>query len=387
VGAPLKYKSETKPWISGSNTRQQFQTSAIAKRGPNGGRVVIDKIIAHFQGDVTVATAALKGEDFYRFMRLLSVKQRDGEYRLNEVPGDALRVALYELVGGAMTKEHSDSATTANQTLTATVLIPMEKPHMHTPDDYSLPADQLEFVEIGCAIGTEMALNGNTVTINSGNYWLIFECHEEMDVVHHCVDEIKTQDFESSTSQEVRLNVHGRLQDLLLFVRGNAGGASLANLTSIGISQPQNMAPTDLLANPDLKEFYARSRNAVTGLSTTTGAAVRSDPFVASTTRACAVLMTNDTSSFEQPETDTVVVKSVHTLGATPTCIMRIAKPRKAATAKAIAKKYGLSGRFRIKTASKTRRYPRAWAKELWPYLSIKFDDTDPSYPSVHDAE
>lgn len=372
MAAPLKFKSEIKPWSGASGAQLEFQTSALPKQGPNGGRIVIDAITAHFQGDVTVATAALQGEDFYRFFRSVTVKQRDGVLRYNEMPGDAMRVYLYEAIGGAKVKEHADSGTSANQTLTATCHIPFRKQFTHEIEDYSLAAELLLHVKIGCASSAEMSLGSSVVTVNSGNYWLIFECHEEMDVVYHSVDEVKVQDFESTTATEPRLNVNGRLQALLLFVRGADGGASLANLTSAWISNPQNMAP-ELLANPDLKEYYARERNRGGGISTTQGSPISSDPFVASTTRACAVLIETGTKCFEQPESDTVVVKTAHTLGATLTMIARIAKPRLQSTAQAIARKYGLKGEYRVKSSSNSKRAPRDWKPEQLAYLPIKF--------------
>jgi hypothetical protein len=371
VSAPLVYKSETKQWINGA--RLQWQTSAIPKQGPNKGRIVIDRIIAHAQLVCDVAVAALQGEDFYRFFRLTTVKQKDGELRYAEVPGDAMRHFLYESIGANETKEHADSAVANDQTLTATMVIPLAKPFMHTPGDYSLPRDQLDYVEIACASAAELTALGPTLGIDSGNYWLLFECHEEMDILGHAVDTVQTQDFESTTSQECRLNVHGRLQDLILYVRGADGGASLANLTSAGISQPQNMADTSLVVNPDLKERYARSRKTVTGISTTTGSPVRSDPFVASTTRAVALVMSEQNSAYEQPEIETAVVKTVHTLGATLTAVMRIAKPRKETTRAFIARMYGVSGAFRMKTRGKSKYDPQKWPPEFRQYMAIKF--------------
>jgi len=373
VAQKLVYKSETKPWVSASGARLQFQTSSIPKQGPNKGRIVIDRIIAHVSSDTSVATAALLGQDFYRYFRLITVKQKDGELRVQEVPGDAMRVALYEMIGANETKEHADSGTTNNQTLIATCVIPMAKPFAHTPEDYSLAAELLDYVEIGCASSAEMSLGSSVVTVNSANYWLIFECHEEMDVIQHAVDLIAVQDFESTTSQECRLNVHGRLQDLMLFVRGANGGASLANFTSGGIKQPVGMADTTLVRNPDLIERYARSRKIVTGAAATTGNPVRSDPFVASTTRAVALLMTEGNSCGDQPEIDTVVVSTVHTLGATLTAVMRIGKPRQDKTRLSIARKYGLPGTYRMKTDKKSKRDPAQWPPELRQYMPIKF--------------
>jgi hypothetical protein len=375
VSAKLKYKSETKVWINATNSPLEFGTTSMGnKRGPNGGRLVVDQITAHGVFNVDVATAALKGEDFYRFFRTVDLKTVFDGMRYNNVPGDCLRVFLYGSEGGDRTKEHADSAVSNGQTLRATLSIPLSRRNMHTDEDYALAAELIERIKIGCALASEMSLGSSVVTINSGSYYLIFECHEEHDIIYHAVDEVRVQDFESTTATEPRLNVNGRLQELFLFVRGAAGGASLANLTSAWIHQPQNMAP-ELLVQPDLIEFYARQRNEVTGGSASTGVAMRSNPFVASTTRAVAVLLSTGTRAFDQPESDTVIVKTVHTLGATLTMVARIAKPRTSDTFNRLKNDYNLKGIWRIKTASKSMQHPNAWAErpDAVPYLPIKF--------------
>jgi hypothetical protein len=375
VAVPLKYKSESKPWVSGAQL--EFQTSSLPKQGPNGGRLVITAIAAHFDGQVDVTVGNWQGEDLYRIFAKTSVKQRDGLLRYNEVPGDAQRIYLYQEFGGDKTKEHADVAVANNVAVKATMWLPLKKRYSQRDEDYALAAQLLQHVKITCATTTDVSVGGATVAFDSGNYYLIFECIEEMDICYHAVDEIKVQDFESTTAQEARLNVNGRLQSLALYVRGGDGGASLANLTSAWIHQPQNMAP-ELALNPDLQEFYARERNECTGISSTTGSPIRSNPFTASTIRACSVLMSTGQSCFEQPETDTVVVKTSHTLGATITMVARIAKPRLPGTAAGIVKFYRaqgvkLSGRFRVKTKSKSMQHPGAWRPEHLAYLPIKF--------------
>lgn len=368
----LKYKSETKPWSSASGAFVEFTRGWIPKKGPSGGRLVIDRAIAHFIGDVTVATAAMQGEDVYRFFGPTSAKMVDGTLRYNEVPGDSMRIFLYECLGAAETKEHADIAIGANSTVRATMVIPFAKPNMHEPGDYSLAAEELEHIRIRCATSAECSLSTSVVTINSGNYYVIFECHEELDVVYHAVDEVKVQDFSSTTSQEERLNVNGRLQELLLYVRGADGGLTLANLTSAWIHQPNDLAP-ELLVNPDLKEFYARARKEVTGAAGTTGDPVRSSPFTSATTRAVGVLIATGTKCFESPDIEAAVIKTEHTLGQTLRMVARIAKPRLKATEEKIRKAYGLQGLWRVKTSSNSMRSPNAWAKELHPYLPLKF--------------
>lgn len=368
----LKFKSETKPWSSAAGSFAEFTNGWIPKTGPKGGRLVIDRAIAHaiFQVDVTVG--ALPGEDVYRFFGPMTAKMKDGTIRYNEVPGDSMRVFLYECLGADQTKEHADLAIANNQTVRATMVIPFAKPNMHEPGDYSLASDELEHIRIRCCTAAELSVGGATVAIDDGAYYIIFECHEELDVVYHAVDEVKVQDFSSTTSQEERLNVNGRLQELLLYVRGGDGGASLANLTSAWIHQPVSLAP-ELAVNPDLKEFYARERSEVTGAAGTTGDPVRSSPYTTATTRAVGVLIATGTKCFESPEIEAAVIKTEHTLGATLRMVARIAKKRSDATMEKLRDRFKLQGLWRVKTASNSMRSPKAWAPELIPYLPVKF--------------
>lgn len=368
--AKLKYKTESKPWASG--TQLEFLTTVIPKQGPNGGRIVIDSIAVHGTAQIDVTVGNLQGEDLYRWFGPMSVKQRDGVLRYNEVPGDAQRIFLYQEFGGAYTKEHADVAVANNVAITATCWLPLAKEFAQRDEDYALAAQLLSTVRVTCATATDLSVGGATVAVDFGTYYLIFECHEEMDVVYHAIDEVKTKNFESTTTTESVLNVNGRLQSLALYVRGGDGGASLANLTSAWISQPQNMAP-ELLVSPDLQEFYARERGEVTGSSATTGNPIRSNPFTAATIRACSVLHTNKTSCFDQPETDSVIVKTSHTLGATLTMVARIAKPRLPGTMESIRKFYKLKGGYRVKTKSKSMQTPKAWKPEQLAYMPIKF--------------
>lgn len=374
----LKYKSETRPWSNASGAYVEFTNAWIPKTGPKGGRLVIDRAIAHFVGNIDVATAALQGEDVYRFFGPMTAKQKDGTVRYNEVPGDSMRIFLYECLGADQTKEHPDVAIGNGQTVRATMVIPFEKPNMHEPGDYSLAADELEHIRIRCATSAELSLGSSEVTINSGNYYVIFECHEELDVVYHAVDEVRVQDFSSTTSQEERLNVNGRLQELLLYVRGAEGGASLANLTSAWIHEPQNLAP-ELVVTPDLKEYYARARGEVTGAAGTTGDPVRSSPFSIATHRAVGVLIATGTKAFESPEIEAAIVKAEHSLNATIRMVARIAKRRNDATQARLRERFKLApgpnglGIFRVKTKSNSMRNPGAWNPDLLPYLPIKF--------------
>jgi hypothetical protein len=370
----LKFQSETKQWINNANSPLEFGTTSMGnKRGPNGGRLVMLRAILHGSFVLDVAGAVMQGEDRYRLARTIDVDtQKDGK-RYNNVPGDAQRVFLYGSEGGDVTKEHADLAIANDQSVSVSIAIPFARRNMHTPEDYSLAAELMTRIKIGCAVASECSLGASAVVIDSGNYYIVYECVEEHDIIYHAVDEVRVQNFESTTTTETQLNVNGRLQELFLYVRGADGGASLANLTKAWIKEPKWVAP-ELNVSPDLAEFYARQRNEVSGGISATGAAMRTNPFTGSTLRAVAVLMTTGTRAFDQPYTETVIVQTEHTLGATLTMIARVAKPRTAETFDLLKKNWKLKGIWRVKTEAKSMQHPNAW-KELpdaVPYLPIK---------------
>lgn len=367
----LRFQSENIPWSGAPGAFAQFGTAWLPKRGPMGGRIVVDTINAVGIFDVDVAGAALLGPDVYRLFGPTTVKQ-DGYMRYNEIPGDAMRTFLFEQFGASRVKEHADVPIGPGQQVIATMVIPLAKPALHEPGDYSLAAEELQFVRIKCASDGDLALGASAVTINSGDYYLVFECHEELDVVVHAIDEVKIQDFSSPTSQEERLNVEGRLQELILMVRGASGGASLANMTSAWIHQPQWLAP-ELRVNPDLKEFFARSRGEASSSSFANGDPLYSSPYTDAVTRAVAVLLATGTKAFDSPEIESAIVKCEHTLGATIRMIARVAKKREDATVERIRRAKKLKGLYRVKTASNQQRAPQAWPASVIPYLPIKF--------------
>src|SRR5215216_2186380 len=111
----FKFKSDVKPWAN--NGTLDF-TDFVETRGPRGGRMVIHGISLHGILNLTVATATTQGEDLYRGFRTVTVEQKDGTRRYNEVPGHALRLISYAHNGSERTHEHKDfAAGTANVTL------------------------------------------------------------------------------------------------------------------------------------------------------------------------------------------------------------------------------------------------------------------------------
>ncbi len=376
LASVLSYKSKEIPWVTGGRGDATFDGSFIPERGPNGGVLVIDRFVAHGSLSITVADAALQGEDIYKAFRKVTLTQQDGEQRYSELKGDSLRIVSYAFEGGDSTHEHQDIAISGPVTVSISAAIPLSKPYDFEPDDTALPSYMFNELKIGMAQDADLSTGAPTVTVHSGSYWVIAECHEEMAAVHHAVDTIFEQDFDTAASGT--LSVNGRLQDLFLFVRGVNGGASLANLTSATIPT-ENILPVSMLRTPDLSQSYARKRGGATNLFSTKGNPLRTDPFVASDTgtmRAVAVLLSQGNKVWEGPDVKNVMVKTELAGALSLTMIARATKRKSRAAAQLVQKKHSVNASY-IKTAGKTRRNHTQWSPDQAAYLPEKYFNVD----------
>ncbi len=360
IGADdLPYKSPPQNWASGGAL--SF-AGFVPKRGPNGGRVVIDSfdLIANAT-DVTQATTAIEGEDVYRFVKRIQVEQFGGLRRYN-IRGDELRQFLYHHAGGA--EEFADVAASANQALKWTFAVPMAKPATLEPLDTSLPADLFRQFVIECADTAETAVGGGTTTITAMQYYLVAHCHEEFSVVLKAEDEVVSTLFPSTAGGELKIG--GRLHDLVLFARGASGGAAMTNLTDVIIDE---LRPSALLNIPDLTMPWIRAKGAFRNGSTD-GAVVRNDPVGA--TRAVPVIFSGPrTSVYDGKAVESVNVRLTNSV-ASVIAIHRNMKPRSGEVARAVMDTFGLSQRdFRVKTHGKTRQDVGDWNKQHVWYLPL----------------
>ncbi len=362
------YKSKSIDWGNSGNGDATFDGSFIPDTGPNGGILVIDRFVLHATLSLTVATATTKGQDLYRAFRNVTVTQIDGEKRYDQLSGDSLRIVNFAQEGAGNVHEHADFAAGGPTSINFTALVPLAKTYAHEADDYSLPAHLFRELRIGMAQGTDMSLGTSVVTVNSGSYWVIAECHEEMGVVWHAVDTISEQDFDTTLSGT--FNVNGRPQDLYLFIRGQTGGATLANLTDVFI--PTNgIYNSTLLKDPDLKQRYGRLRGAAANLATTAGDPLRSDPFTGATLRAVAALLVDGDKAFEGPECRQMLVRTSQASSISLRGIVRATKRRSDVIGKIVRELHGVNT-FRVKTAGKSRQDPRAWKPEHLAYMPLK---------------
>lgn len=379
IAKVLIEKSKEIPWVAGGGGDAVFDRSFIPDQGPNGGVWVIDRISAHCELTFTVATATFQGEDMYRAFRKTSITDLAGDRIFADVLGDSMRILSYVEAGALATHEHPDVAAS---TVTAefTQVIQLAQPFAYDPDDTSLPAYLLDNVAIGMAQNADMATGTSVITITSGKYWLVVEGHEEMSVIHHCNQTHLQQDFETSTLGT--LPVNGRLKDLILFKRGQNGGASIANITDVQLVG-QNKTP--LLVNPDLKQRYARARGQALNLFSTKGNPVRTDALMAAdagTLRGVAPLVTTGDKHWEGDEVKNQQVRVTLASALTPiTMLARIARRRSERLRQIIIDTHRVSQSY-LKTRDKTKRNASAWREDQRPYLQEKFHN-GPGQPVV----
>jgi len=366
--AVTPYKSESKTWVAG--TSLDF-TKFVEPRGPREGRNIIRNIVVHATLNLTVADATLNGEDLARAFRSVTITEKDGTQRMTEVTGDALRIISWAHNGGARHHEHADfGVSTASVNLT--ISIPLAKPFAYDAEDNMLAAELLDKVSVRCADATNMSVGGATVTVNSGSYWVIAECVEQMGIVQHVPDEWIVRSFSAAAQTEFELLFGvGRCHDLYIWVPGAEGGQTLANLTEVNI---EHVMSRSLLKDPDLAQMYIRKRDAARNALSAQGAALRTDPFSGATLRACAALLTAGNKSFEGPVRDKLTVRLTESaaLPAAPSIIARIVHPRNMKTQAELMAAYKKRG-FYVKTKDKSRRDPGKWNPKHLPYLPIKF--------------
>jgi len=370
--APLLYTSKAIDWSDGGRGEAVFDSSFIPNVGPTGGIVVIDRIALHARLTVTVADAALAGEDVYRAIRNVTLLQVDGEKRFDQISGDSLRDISYAQLGASATHEHQDVAIGAGTTIEVTACLPLAKPFAFADDDTSLPAYLMRELKLGMAQNTDMSVGGATVTVTAGSYWVIAECREEHGVVHHSLDCWTERAFDTSDSGTIAVN--GRPQDLYLTVRGANGGASLADLREVFIPTV-NIYASPLLKSPDLQQYYARARHVATNAFATKGNPLTTDPFVAARTgtlRAVAALLVNGHKVWEAPEVKNLLVKTTLDNPLALRILCRATKRKTAAMRDLIMSTHKVSQSY-LKTHGKTARNYRDWDPAEAAYLPEKF--------------
>ncbi len=312
-GQLFEFKSEEKQWVPGGKGQLDFEGFVETKHGEFNHRTIIKgfQISASFNLTVIGAGKTLLGEDLARLFRAVSIEQKDGVKRYDDVPGDALRVLNYAMLDPYTIREPADCAGAASPgtdyDVVVTLYVPLAKPYAYDGLDFSMAADVFKLLRIKMAQEADLEVSaGTTVTLNSGTYWAVAECYEEAEVVQHGVDEVYVRDFDAD--DETKVNVTGRLHDLVLYSPGEEGGENLGDILDVRVKELQQEA---LLVDPDLTHRYERWRRSAADQGTST----RTNPFAnthgtAGVPKAVAILMTNGNKIADGPELDNIHVKT-----------------------------------------------------------------------------
>jgi len=251
VSHNLPFKSETKPYNPGATT--DF-FDFVSPRGPNGGRVVIDRLILCITGTVTVGTAAWDGRDVCRLAGLVTVDQRDNRQRWS-LSGYKTRIASIHLNGADQHQEHTDVAVGAGQAINLRLVIPFFKRFLKRGEDYSIPSDVFRKITVAWAQLASAQTGTAVLSAASLNAYIEADWHEEYVIEYKCEDLIKSVDFNSAT--QAKLSASGAVQDLLFVLENStAGGGSIAAITDARCEDLN----TPVLTNADLLHDYAMKR-------------------------------------------------------------------------------------------------------------------------------
>lgn len=247
----VPWKSETKPVQLGAPV--DF-IDFVPIKGPNGGRIVVDKFILCITGVITVATALWDGRDVARLITLLVVEQRDGRLRW-ALSGLKSRIASIFFHGIEKHIEHGNVAIGAGQAIDLRLIIPMVKPYVRRGKDFALPADVLKKITVTWN-GLTGAQSGTTVlSAPTLNAYVLAEWHEEDSIEFKAEDLVKSVDFQSQT--QAKLSLNGAVHDAIIVKEGTtSGGDSIAAITDVRCED----LGTPVLTRQDLKNSYTIKR-------------------------------------------------------------------------------------------------------------------------------
>lgn len=346
----ITYTSPNQAWTVGGLTKLDFTNFVeVAK---DGKRVIIDEFELHFQGSITYAAAGgtpMRAEDWYRIFRSVTVEQKNGVKRYDEIDGASLRIHNYLVMDPKNVREQYDFAVGGPTTLTFSVRVPMRKDWVDEPYDFSMPADVLRQVRIAMAQNADFTgLNtggDGAVTINSGVYWVTAVCHLESVPKTYAVDQVTVMDWKTQTQTDI--NCTGRPHDLAVYIPGGGGGVLLTNMTDMFVI---DLYEQSQLVYPDLVARYAAEREASPGLvGTVNQSGIHVNPFVpvgsatgGSQPRAIALLLSTGNHPDEGPVRENLTIKSTQTANlGTLRSILRTIVPRDPNLDAAQAAKFG----------------------------------------------
>lgn len=249
----LVYKSQSFTWSAGSNTPVQLD-GLVPRRGPSGGRVVIDKILAVCTMALTTDGATtLVGDDLCGFLKEIQINDAGGVRR--KMKGAHVRLFAQHEMQNLAPADPADVA--ISQPGTSRVFygfINFASPRGRRGRDTALPIDNIldgGFMSFTMAAGTDMKATGGTVTIASGSYVFQFFCHEEGRVEYKSRDEVNYIQQEGDLIAKVPVYAN-LLKSCFLFKDAAGGGTAVTTVTDATIQQLGLIGITQLV----LQQLY-----------------------------------------------------------------------------------------------------------------------------------
>jgi len=251
------FKSESKPYAAGSTIEFTNFVNAV---GPNGGRVVVDRLCLRVTGTITVATAVWDGRDVARMFNFVTVEKKDGRLRW-ALSGARTRAASIFLNGIDQWTEHGNVAIGAGQAVDAYINIPLKKRYAKGGDAYSLPADLLAKITAVWGANTDMQTGTTVLSAINLSAYVLAEWHEELKFVSHVDDLVRSIDFQSQT--DAKITPTGNVQDIFIHKVGTTagGGELLTAITDVRIEElgMPLLSRADLLWNYSYKRYATPS--------------------------------------------------------------------------------------------------------------------------------
>lgn len=257
----VPYKSAVVTWTPGS----PFEfADFVPPFGPNGGRTVVDRFILCINGTITVGTGTWDGRDVARLANLVVVEKRDGRLRWS-LNGVKSRIASIMFNGIEGHQEHGTVAIGAAQAIDYRLILPMAKPFLPRPRDYSLAADTFKKVTVTCNSLAGAATGTAVLSANALSMYILADWHEETKVEFKLDDIVKSVDFTSNT--QAKLSTSGVVHDLYI-VRddGTAGGGN--SITAITDARCEDLGTPTLTRADFVHDYTAKRKIAPSGPST-----------------------------------------------------------------------------------------------------------------------
>lgn len=204
--------------------------------GPNGGRMVIDKVFLRIRGSLTVATAAWDGRDVPRLVSSVFIEHQDGTMRVSPISGAAHRLVQHRILGSRSYIEHANVAIGAAQAINLFLPFTFERPLQRRPWDYSMGCEQFKRLLFTPATLAQAQTGTTVLSAATLSAQLEFWGHEQGEVQHESKDLWTLIDFTSQN--QVALQLTGPLQELYIVSTSGStagGGGLISGVSTVRI--------------------------------------------------------------------------------------------------------------------------------------------------------